>query len=166
MVDNVPDGWWTRRIHYVFCFVIRKLLYAEVGRKTEKKAFWRGWFELCYRLFPRDVIFSWRDWVAERCNKKRTELVSHMTHSYPKRTKFGMPAVCYDEMMDIGFEGYQFRCFKEYDRYLSLLFGDYHTLPPKEERVMHLEASSISLLPLEELYTKEELLKLGWIEKN
>ena len=162
VVDNVPDGWMARRLHYIFCFVIRKLQYAEVGMKTEKSVFWRMWFYLCYSLFHRNVIFYWRDKVAQCCNKKRTNLVAHMTHYYPKRTKFGMPSFCFDEMIDIDFEGYSVRCFKEYDTYLSLLFGDYHKLPPKEQQVMHLEASSIRLIPPEKLFSEEDLIRLGW----
>ena len=79
-----------------------------------------------------------------------------MTYPYP-HGKYGMPAECFDEMMDMQFEGYCFRVFKEYDNYLRELYGDYRKLPPKEERKAHLSVSKIQLLEPEDIFSKEEL---------
>lgn len=112
VVDNVPDGYILRRLHYMACYVIRKLLYSELGMKAASSGLKRKWFGCLYRIVPRDTIFSWRNRIAGRCNRKRTTLVSHMTYPYP-HGKYGMPAECFDEMMDMQFEGYSFRVFKE-----------------------------------------------------
>ena len=124
----------------------------------------RKWYALCYEKLSRDMIFEWRNRIAKTCNGRRTELVAHMTYPYPKRTKFGMPARCFDEMMDVEFEGYKFRCFKEYDTYLSLLYGDYMQMPPKDKQVMHLDASKILLMEPEQIFEEPELVRLGWKE--
>lgn len=65
-------------------------------------------------------------------------------------------------MMDMQFEGYSFRVFKEYDNYLRELYGDYRKLPPKEERKAHLSVSKIQLLEPEDIFSKEELNRLGY----
>ena len=163
VVDNVPDQWLMRRLHYGACFVIRKLLYAELGMKNEKSVLARMVYGWCFRKVPRDAVFEWRNRIAQKCNRRRTELVAHMTYPYPKRTKFGMPAICFDEMIDIEFEGYKFQCFKEYDTYLSLLYGNYMEFPPKEKQVAHLDVSSIQLLEPEKLFSREELERLNYI---
>lgn len=163
VVDNVPDQWLMRRLHYVACFVIRKFLYAELGMKNEKSAIGQKIYGGCFRKIPRNAIFKWRNRIAKKCNQRRTKLVAHMTYPYPKRAKFGMPALCFDEMIDVEFEGYQFKCFKEYDTYLSLLYGNYIELPPEENRVAHLDVSSISLIEPEKLFSTEELEHLNYI---
>ena len=38
------------------------------------------------------------------------------------------------------FEGYNFKGFRDYDEYLSSLYGDYMTLPPENERETHTNA--------------------------
>ena len=43
----------------------------------------------------------------------------------------------YLEYIDIGFEGRQFKGLKNYDTYLSTLYGDYMKLPPVEKQVSH-----------------------------
>ena len=40
-------------------------------------------------------------------------------------------------MIDIEFEDGRFPCYKNYDIYLSNLFGDYMKLPPVEKRIPH-----------------------------
>ncbi len=150
VADNVPDSPAIRRLHLFACYMIRKLLYAELGMWNADTKAMRTWYWLLYRLVPRDAIFCWRNRIARRCNQKKTRLVRHMTYPY-KRSRYGMPGECFEEMADISFEGYTFQAFKEYDKYLSALYGDYKKLPPKEQQVAHLEVSSIKLLEPEEL---------------
>ena len=41
------------------------------------------------------------------------------------------------QLITVKFEGKDVKIFKEYDKVLTLLYGDYMTLPPKDERVNH-----------------------------
>ncbi len=159
VVDNVPDGFFIRRLHLFACYVIRKLLYAQLGMENADSLFLRKWYGLLYRAVPCDAVFHWRNRIARWCNKRRTRLVRHMTYPYV-RSRYGMPGECFDEMMDMQFEGYTFRAFCKYDKYLSALYGDYMKLPPKEQQKAHLDVSRIRLLDLEQLYSKEELSRL------
>lgn len=161
VVDNVPDNPFLRRIHYCACFVIRKLLYSELGMKSAPTKGLRKWYAFLYRAIPRNVIFKWRNQIAERCNRKRTKLVRHMTHTYAI-SRYGMPGSCFDEMIDMEFEGYKFRAFQQYDKYLVALYGDYMKLPPKEAQIAHLAVSKISLLEPETLFSAEELERLRY----
>ena len=53
------------------------------------------------------------------------------------RKKEIMPHEVYSEYVEIKFEGGNFLAIKEYDYYLSHIYGDYMKLPPEEKRVTH-----------------------------
>lgn len=40
----------------------------------------------------------------------------------------------FNELIDVEFEGIQFCCIKEYDYFLTLMYGDYMTPPPEDQR--------------------------------
>lgn len=43
----------------------------------------------------------------------------------------------FDELIDIPFEGHTYKGFKDYDEFLSDVFGDYMILPPIEKRISY-----------------------------
>lgn len=145
VVDNVPDKKMTRSIHHFLCFLVRKSLYSEVGSYSDRSKVKRIFYKIVAKI-PRDFIFKVRNTLAEQCNKKRTELISHYTLEYPKRCWYGLPRVCFDEMIEVDFEGRKFLGFKEYDLYLTSYYGDYMTLPAVEKRIPHLSISKLKLV--------------------
>lgn len=149
VVDHVPDGYLARRLFNGFNFCIRKVLYSELGMKAEKNACMRTLYRILYKL-PKNTVFHIWNCVAVRCNQKETELVSHPLFPYLTReTKYGVPAKCFKQYRNMEFEGMQFRAFVDYDKYLTLLYNDYMTLPPVEKRNHDAgEASAIELIDM------------------
>lgn len=134
--DNVPDNVILRRVHLFVCYCIRKSLYSEVGRKNSKTQFLRWWYELLYKI-PRNVWFYLINRIARKTNMKQSKLVRHMTYPYRKECRYGLPRECFDEYIEKKFETHEFKIFKEYDLYLSRLYGDYMKLPPVHMRKTH-----------------------------
>lgn len=159
VVDHVPDHPVLRRLYYWLNFGIRKVLYAELGMVCEKKRLMRMWYRILY-LIPRNWMFQLRNFWAAVCNRHGTRLVSHLLYQYPKRCKYGMPAECFDDYMEVEFEGMKFPGMKKYDLYLTTHYGDYRKLPPEEERhgwnhASKIKLSEISLEEIQERYRKE-----------
>ena len=148
VVDQVPDTWILRRVHHFICFCIRKMLYAPVGSVNASSWLMRKWYGLLNKI-PRNFSFWLRDILAYHSNKKRTELISHYTLEYPRSCRYGLPRKCFDEMMEMEFEGRKFPVFKEYDIYLTMYYGDYMQLPPVEKRKSHLKISKLKLIEVE-----------------
>lgn len=153
VVDHVPDKYLMRRLYYGTNFCIRKVLYSELGMVAAENAGMRLFYRMLYKI-PKNVLFHLRDCLAARCNRKKTELVSHLLYQYPsKETKYGMPSECFEHYCDIEFEGMQLRAFADYDTYLTLLYHDYMTLPPVDKR--HHEAGEASKIRLIDITLEE-----------
>ena len=132
--DPVPDGWLTRRLHHFACYCIRKCQYSVVGKQNAKSAFMRCWYNLLNKI-PRKTVFHVLEKMISLTAGLDTELSSHKTYPYPRKNcKYGLPWKCFREYADLPFEDQLFRCMKEYDPYLSMLYGDYMTPPPPAGR--------------------------------
>ncbi len=132
--DPVPDGWLARRLHHFSCYCVRKCQYAVVGKKNAKNAFLRGWYSLLDKI-PKETVFRRLDRLVEKTRNLDTELSSHKTYPYPRKNcKYGLPWKCFKSYIDLPFEDQTFRAMKEYDPYLTMLYGDYMTPPPPSGR--------------------------------
>ncbi len=130
--DHVPDGFFSRRIHYVKCNAIRKCQYAVVGKVNEKNPLLRGIYIILDKI-PREKLFRSLRKMGEKENIKKTELSRRLTYPYfTQEAKFGLPTIFFNDYTDIIFEGHRFMVTKEYDRLLHMIYGDYMT-PPKPE---------------------------------
>ena len=147
VADNVPDNQILRRIYCGINYCIRKVLYSELGRTASPNPLLRMWYEILYKI-PRDSMFRLRNCLAARCNRKRTELVSHLLYQYPKSCKYGLPSKCFDQYIELEFEGMRFMAIGGYDTYLTNHYGDYMKLPPVEQRHGPVEASKIQLIDI------------------
>lgn len=162
-MDNVPDNKIARSLFYTYNVLLRKILYSEIGKDKENNILLRSTYNLLHRV-PRNVVFKMRNAVAYKCNKKDTELVSHLLYPYPKKDcKYGMPAECFSEYIELEFEGMRFKAIKDYDRYLTLLYADYMTPPPEKDRnSLNVAASKIitkeiTLREIQDRYKKENI---------
>ena len=67
--------------------------------------------------------------------EKNSSLVANLCGYWGKREI--LPASLLAETCDVEFEGLYFKGPKEYDKYLTRIYGDYMKLPPVEKRVSH-----------------------------
>ena len=148
VADNVPDQKVARKIHYFLCYCIRKTMYAPLGAKNEKSSLLRMWYALLNRI-PIKTVFRARNVLAYHSNKKRTKLISHYTFQYPKSCKYGLPRACFDEFIELEFEGRKFQAFKDYHTYLTMHYGNYMKLPSKDKRVCETRLSTLKLTDVE-----------------
>lgn len=144
-LDGVPDNRILRGIHNFIGFTIRKTLWSEVGRKTDKSGMMRGIYSILSKI-PRKAVFSIYDKFVRLSNFKETELVRILTFPTPKGRPYGYKRCWYAELKDIVFEGYTFPGAKDADGYLTYKFGNYMQLPPVEARRGHHPVSKYKLL--------------------
>lgn len=135
VLDNVPNNSILRKTHCFKCFCIRKILWSKTGKKLAPNFLLRTWYTIV-SLIPSGFAFFCNDRIAMHCNRKKTELIRHNTHPYPnsKVCRYGIPRNLMENFIELQFEGKNFMAVEEYDRYLTMLYGDYMKLPPKEKQ--------------------------------
>ena len=109
-------------------------------RFSKERLFWKNLVLFFGKVF---TIFFTRRSIAKAISKKAKK-------DYGKKciyvaglvnTTYGYGEVilkkCFDETVDLPFEGHVFKAPKEFDIILRSLYGDYMQLPPKEKQKSH-----------------------------
>lgn len=145
-LDVCPDSRFARKMQYVWTmlyslflaqvvpenhgglmgFGSRVLLGIFRGQKIRRKI-WRA----CEKRMKQYKIEE---------NRCVTELCSG-----PHWMKIEYPKHIYEDVDYVTFEGLKMPCMKGYDEYLTTVFGDYMTPPPKEKQVPHHDIAYLDL---------------------
>lgn len=93
------------------------------------------------KLFPTDKIFSFYGQIA-MCDKmlKKYDMADSLYTGNcmgAYRDRELVPTEWYGKDTYFDFENIRLRGFKEYDKYLTQLYGDYMKLPPEDRRRIH-----------------------------
>lgn len=134
----LPNSLTLRKLYFFLFFLIRKTLYSEVGKESEKNRAIRLLYKLLYKI-PKETVFR----IADRLSIKKPGDYVHHLYIPTKRTKYGIPRDIFDDYTDLQFEDRQFMVMKGYEKYLKVSFTDYMQLPPPEKRITHNPASRI-----------------------
>lgn len=147
-LDDVPRGVVGQMVQDFYCFCLRKILWSEVGKHSQKSTLKRLWFwliswikpEFVFRLCKRMEKKSRNDSV----NRVRTLTFPAFGKLYrknPLRERYGLPKEWFTKLQEYEFEGLKLMGTKDYDGILTYTYGDYMKLPPEEERYPHAPVS-------------------------
>ena len=117
-------------------------------RKVRKKTWFKDiLLNIVAGLFYILDIAHFRNKVAEKYAKKiplnESVLAGNLFGFNMK--KEAMPTKIFQEFIKVPFENIEAMIMKDYDAYLTYLYGDYMKLPPEEKRVGHHHNSGFSL---------------------
>lgn len=148
--DNVPDGSLARWLHFLTCFVYRKILWSEIGKLTEKNLCKRILYKLANLLPRQTVVDSFASFIKRCESNPNTELVRILTFPTPKGEGFfGYRRVWYEDLAEYDFAHLRLPGARDYDGYLKVKYKDYMKLPPEDKRKVH-PVSKLTLLPEQE----------------
>lgn len=142
-IENIPDNFIARAFDSFHCFCIRKFFWSEVGRIEEKNIIKRWSYQLMSRI-PREKILKHYEYLIKKRNTKETKKVRVALMSLSVKKGFGHLKEWYAESAEYSFEGHKLSGIKDYDAFLTYVYGDYLKLPPEEKRKIH-PASEIIL---------------------
>ncbi len=134
--DCVPEGYIRRHVHCFHCFVVRKILWSEVGKTNDKSALARGVYRVLSRI-PLPKMSAYLQKFTVRYNNGKNTRVRPITMPMRKGLTDEGALLWYEELTELPFEGINFMATKHYTEWLSLLYGDYMKIPPPEQRHTH-----------------------------
>jgi len=154
--DNVPDGIFAMRWHFLRCYLYRKFFWSHIGKNTAE----HWWQRLLFRsmdFVPRKTLVASFEKFIEKCNKyKDSKLVRILTFPTPKGDGlFGYERRWYEELAIYPFEELNLPGPKDYAGYLQVKYGDYMKMPPENKRKVH-PISKLKLLPKSEVGSEDE----------
>ncbi|WP_434752911.1 LicD family protein [Paenibacillus amylolyticus] len=133
--DNVPDGKIAEKLHNLHCTVIRKILWSEVGKKTDRNPVMRGVYSLLSKI-PLQVVSNHLQHFTNRGNRKKSKRVRTITFPAPDKYSEGMKE-WFEQTVEYSFENLKLLGHRDYNAYLKHKFGDYMQLPPESKRKSH-----------------------------
>jgi len=132
--DYVPENYGHRCLVNFVCYIFRKFFYSEVGRHKGKRIS-RGIYSLMSMVPEKSLKKLYLCYIVHR-NKRESRYVKCLT--FPACNSFyGYKREWYEDTEDIEFEGRNLKACKKRKEYLSFLYGDYMSIPPKEKRKTH-----------------------------
>ena len=135
--DGVPDNDFMRNyVHKFITFCIRKIQYSEIGKTNAKNPLLRKWYKLINKI-PVKYTFVWLEKLAKLNNRRQTKYVKHVTYPHESGSPNGIPRSFFHNLMNTDFDGHRVMAFKNYDEYLTMLYGDYMTPLPEKDRVYY-----------------------------
>lgn len=145
-MDDVPKNVVGQMMQDFDCFVMRKILYSEVG-KYNSKGFEKVIYELLSKIpmsYVHKRITKYTNKSNNKTNNKvRCLLFPAMGKLYkskrklPLKERYGMPKEWFLDRTLMTFERHDFYVPKKYDDVLRYIYEDYMLLPPEDERQPH-----------------------------
>lgn len=137
--DKVSDDAAIRAKDLRSLFLFRNLLIVKTGFKIPENR--SGILQIiAYRISRIPASLSSRNLLIRKCEQimtshknEKTQFLFPYGGAYDNDKEL-MPANFFDELIDVPFEDKTFKLVKNYDLYLTSLFGDYMTPPPPEKR--------------------------------
>ncbi len=137
--DGIPKTRTMRLLHNGYCFVLRKLLWAPVGKKVSHSKALRTWYALLAKI-PRKVSVCGIKLSRKLFPEEKSTNLRALT--FPDGVD-GLKREWLEELTELEFEGHMLYAPKAYKEWLKWKCdgGDYMELPPVKERVPHNPAS-------------------------
>lgn len=85
------------------------------------------------RPFPANFFAKRLHKIGMKNTFETSSVIANSIFGYGRKEE--MPGNLFDSFVDMDFEGRRYKAVAQWDTYLRNIFGDYMTLPPKNERI-------------------------------
>ena len=150
-MDDVPKSVIGQIFNDFYCFCLRKVLWSEVGKVTDKNRFKRFIYRHLSKIKP-STVYKRFDKMTNKSrndspNRVRCFFFTSVGKLYQKnslKTRYAIPKKWMTELCEYDFEGIKLFGTKDYDENLKYIYGDYMTLPDEKDRDPHSPVSDYS----------------------
>lgn len=133
-IDGVSDNSLMREVIYRFMNFEVIIVWHRVTPIIGKVSVLRYIEKFISFLFPIKSIIKLRRKLIEKYSYESSKYVSSLSTTTERKT---YKKEWFEEIIKLPFEGYMLNAPVGYHDWLRTVFGDYMTLPPVEERIIH-----------------------------
>ena len=138
-LDGIPQSRLTRLVHRNALKLCEMRLSSDIRRSGLKR------FPVALtRVIPRRLAIALFEILAPRFDYDSSRAVVNHGGAWGYDRE-AVPREWFGDGEELEFEGLAVRCPKEWDAYLTHVYGDYMTPPPEKERRSHHELTSLRL---------------------
>ena len=131
--DRVAPGKLSRKIQYV-CFAMNLLFFRGYNIANSGIINWGE--KLLLKMVPRRAYHAVGSYFGKRSRRwNENKSASYILPATIQDCKLFFPSNLFESMHQVCFQGRMLSSPKDTDTVLKILYGDYHKLPPAEERV-------------------------------
>lgn len=145
-LDVCPDSRFARKMQYIWT-MLYSLFLAQIVPENHGGLLSLG-SRMLLGIFRGKKIRT-KIWKSAEKHMKKYKLEDNKCVTElcagPYWMKKEYPKHIYDGVAEVEFEGHKMPCMSGYDEYLTMVFGDYMTLPPKEKQVPHHDIAYLDL---------------------
>ncbi len=145
-MDGTPDNAVLRKLYFVRVLLLRFLCGAanvRTGILTSRPKWEQKVLKVCrtlrlYKVLTAEKVYRRMDRLFHKQNVLRAKQIGTITGAY--KTREIVPAEYFgieEEPVYLPFEDTSIRVPKNYEPYLTHMYGEYRKLPPKEQRKAH-----------------------------
>lgn len=146
-LDDIPKSLMGQMVQDFNCFCLRKITWSEVGRLSETGIL-KAWWTLLSKI-PIDWVYDRLSHYTRKSRNNNDNFVrilmftslGKLYRKAPLKLRYGFPKRWILERAEYEFEGHMFYGTKDYDSFLSMIYGDYMQLPPENKREPHAPVS-------------------------
>lgn len=132
--DNVPDNYISRCICNFHSYLYRKAFYSKVGANNSS-GISKTFYTVLSMIPEKRLKESYAKYIKYR-NKRKTNWVKCLTFPACNST-YGYKREWYEDTIELQFEDVKLMGSRDFEGYLTFLYGDYMKLPPEEKRKVH-----------------------------
>lgn len=134
--DRVPDRIRTEKIQVFLLRLLQGMIKKNVvydGFSLQKKVLLFT-THIFGKFFPANVKKKWYDSVSQWGNNGKKGNVARYNGSYKGIGNARYPSEILDKYVNIQFENHTFMAMGGWDKFLSVMYGDYMKIPKKQDR--------------------------------
>lgn len=136
-IDGIPEE--QSKINQIVRknIIYNKLLYIHQYKTdySNKSELIKNILRSCLRPFSMLIDANT---VIKNCTKYDFNICKYVKNLvWTSHYNVKIPKKYFDEFVEVEFEGKYYKVIKEYDNYLTMVYGDYMKLPPEHERTSH-----------------------------
>lgn len=131
-IDRIPDSSVVAKLQYCIIWLIVLALHFSQSEK-KRRALWKKLFVFLLSSIPTSVVYSSLESMFRR-NSKKAKYHAAACLWFWKFKQKRVPYSSFTDIVPIKFEDRNYKAIRDYDTYLSSLYGDYMTPPTEDQK--------------------------------